>query len=79
MGLSMGGSLTLWSGLTFPGVAGLVCVNPATMAQPTEVIEMISGMVADGTEIARPSAATSPIPTLSRSPTTGRPCERCCR
>jgi carboxylesterase len=52
MGLSMGGSLTLWSGLTLPGVAGLVCVNPATMAQPAEVIEMITEMVADGTEIA---------------------------
>ncbi len=52
MGLSMGGSLTLWSGLTLPGVVGLVCVNPATMAQPAEVVEMISEMVADGTEIA---------------------------
>ena len=52
MGLSMGGSLTLWSGLTLPGVVGLVCVNPAAMAQPAEVIEMISEMVADGTEIA---------------------------
>lgn len=52
MGLSMGGSLTLWSGLTLPGVVGLVCVNPAVMAQPAEVIEMISEMVADGTEVA---------------------------
>ncbi|HYN31297.1 MAG TPA: alpha/beta fold hydrolase [Ilumatobacteraceae bacterium] len=52
MGLSMGGSLTLWSALTLPGIDGLVCVNPATMAQPAEVIEMISEMVADGTEIA---------------------------
>jgi carboxylesterase len=52
MGLSMGGSLTLWSGLSLPDVAGLVCVNPATMAQPAEVIDMLSEMVADGTEIA---------------------------
>jgi carboxylesterase len=52
MGLSMGGSLTLWSGLTLPGVVGLVCVNPATVAQPAPVIDMLSEMVADGTEIA---------------------------
>ncbi len=52
MGLSMGGSLTLWSGLNLPDVAGLVCVNPATMGQPAEVIDMLSEMVADGTEIA---------------------------
>ena len=29
-GLSMGGSLTLWTGQQHPEVAGLVCVNPAT-------------------------------------------------
>jgi carboxylesterase len=52
MGLSMGGSLTLWAGLELPEVVGLVCVNPATMPQPTEVIEMLAEMVADGTEIA---------------------------
>jgi carboxylesterase len=52
MGLSMGGSLTLWAGLELADVVGLVCVNPATVPQPAEVIEMLAEMVADGTEIA---------------------------
>jgi carboxylesterase len=52
MGLSMGGSLTLWSGLNLPGVAGLVCVNPAPVPHPAPVIDMLTEMVADGTEIA---------------------------
>ena len=51
MGLSMGGSLTLWTGLQHPEVAGLVLVNPATMAQPDEVIAMIQEMVDDGNTV----------------------------
>jgi carboxylesterase len=49
-GLSMGGSLTLWTGLEHPDVAGLVCVNPATVPPPPEVDEMLAEMLADGTE-----------------------------
>ena len=41
-GLSMGGSLTLWTGLQHPEVAGLVCVNPATTPQAPEVMEMLA-------------------------------------
>lgn len=52
MGLSMGGSLTLWSGLELPGIVGLVCINPATVPQADEVLQMIEEMVDDGTEIA---------------------------
>jgi len=52
IGLSMGGSLTLWSGFNLAGLAGLVCVNPATVPQPQVVLDMIAEMVADGTEIA---------------------------
>ena len=52
IGLSMGGSLTLWAGLNLPNVAGLVCINPATIAQPAAVLEMITEMVAEGTEVA---------------------------
>ncbi len=52
MGLSMGGTLTLWAGLNLGDVVGLVCVNPATMPPPAEVLEMIGDMIADGTEIA---------------------------
>ena len=50
-GLSMGGSLTLWTALQHPEVAGIVCVNPATMPQPDEVQEMIREMLAEGQEI----------------------------
>jgi carboxylesterase len=48
-GLSMGGSLTLWIAGQHPEVKGLVCVNPATQPQPTEVIEMLQGMIDSGT------------------------------
>ena len=49
-GLSMGGSLTLWTALQHPEVAGLVCINPATQPQPPEVMEMLHGMVHDGAD-----------------------------
>lgn len=48
MGLSMGGSLTLWTGLGHPEVKGLVCVNPATQPQPDDVMEMLAEMLEDG-------------------------------
>jgi carboxylesterase len=51
MGLSMGGALTLWSGFELGDIVGLACINPVTMTSP-EVVEMISDLVADGTEIA---------------------------
>ena len=50
-GLSMGASLTLWTGLEHPEVAGLVCVNPAAVPQPPEVIEMFDEMIDGGTEL----------------------------
>jgi carboxylesterase len=50
-GLSMGGSLTLWTGLHHPEVAGLVCVNPATVPQSPEVLKMLDEMLADGTTV----------------------------
>lgn len=65
-GLSMGGSLTLWSGLHLAGtagdvaagrgdggvIAGLVCINPATQPQEPEMLEMIEGLLEDGIEAA---------------------------
>lgn len=51
LGLSMGGSLTLWVGTRHPEVCGLVCVNPATQPQSDEVIDMIKGMVDGGQEV----------------------------
>src|SRR5687767_2099380 len=50
-GLSMGGSLTLRIGADHPEVAGLICVNPATQPQAPEVVEMLRGMLADGTDV----------------------------
>ena len=50
-GLSMGGSLTLWVALQRPETAGIVCVNPATVPQPAEVLEMLDEMIADGMAI----------------------------
>jgi carboxylesterase len=52
MGLSMGGALTLWSGFHLSGIAGLVCVNPATKPAPAEVVEMVDELVSDGVELA---------------------------
>jgi len=51
MGLSMGGSLTLWAALNLPDIAGIVCVNPATMPQPPEVVAMMRDMIADGNPV----------------------------
>jgi len=51
MGLSMGGSLTLWAGLLHPDVAGLVLVNAAAMSQPADVVEMIREMVDEGNTV----------------------------
>ena len=50
-GLSMGGSLTLWTALQHPEVAGIGCINPATKPQPPEVMEMLQGMVDEGTDV----------------------------
>ena len=51
LGLSMGGSLTLWAGTRHSEVRGLVCVNPATLPQPAEVLDMLQGMVDAGQEV----------------------------
>ncbi len=54
IGLSMGGTLTLWTGLQRlddDRLKGLICVNAATMPQPPEVVEMLEELVADGTEV----------------------------
>ncbi len=50
MGLSMGGSLTLFMAAQHPEVLGIVCVNPATQPQADEVVTTIQGMIDDGME-----------------------------
>ncbi|MGE0141152.1 MAG: alpha/beta hydrolase [Ilumatobacteraceae bacterium] len=50
-GLSMGGSLTLRLGADHPDLLGIICINPATQAQPDEVLVALDGMLADGTTV----------------------------
>jgi carboxylesterase len=47
-GLSMGGALTLRLGLEHPEIAGLVCVNPATMSMPAGFIQPLQHLVDAG-------------------------------
>jgi carboxylesterase len=49
-GLSMGGSLALWTALQHPEVAGLVCINPATEPQGPDVLAVLEEMRAGGAE-----------------------------
>lgn len=76
-GLSMGGALTLWLAEQHPEIVGLVCINPATMALGDEVLDMVRGMVDEGTlhlpavgnDIAKPGVtesayASTPLPPL---------------
>jgi carboxylesterase len=49
-GLSMGGSLTLSTALDQPEVSGIVCINPACQPQAAEMVDMVKGMLAEGTE-----------------------------
>jgi carboxylesterase len=76
-GLSMGGSLTLWTAAEHPEVAGIVCVNPLTLPQEAELMDMVKGMIAEGetmipgigSDIANPDVTESayagtPLPPL---------------
>jgi carboxylesterase len=54
IGLSMGGTLTLWTGLQRlddQRLRGLICVNAATMPQPADVVEMVQEMIDEGNEV----------------------------
>ena len=51
MGLSMGGTLTLWTALQRPHAKGIICVNPATEPQPEEVLAMVQEMIDGGSEV----------------------------
>jgi len=76
MGLSMGGSLTLWMAAEHPELSGIVCVNPATQPQPAEVIKMIEDTVAAGvdrmdgigSDIADPNAHETAYPGTPLAP-----------
>lgn len=72
-GLSMGGSLTLWTGLHLDKIVGLVCVNPATRPQPDDVMAMVEEMVADGTEVAPAVGGDIADPDVAESSYEGTP------
>ncbi len=73
VGLSMGGSLTLWSGFELDKVVGLVCVNPATQPQGDDVLEMLTEMVDDGMEIAPAIGGDIADPDVTESSYDGAP------
>lgn len=50
-GLSMGGSLTLWTALQHPEISGIICINPAAQPQAQEMIDMICTMLEQGTTV----------------------------
>ncbi|MFM7535209.1 MAG: alpha/beta hydrolase [Acidimicrobiales bacterium] len=50
-GLSMGGTRTVWLATVHPEIAGIVPINPATQTQPAEVLDMVRGMLDEGTEL----------------------------
>lgn len=66
VGLSMGGSLTLWLASRRPEIVGIVCVNPAIDAAE-EVIDVLRAMIDQGdttipgigSDIAKPDVAES--------------------
>jgi carboxylesterase len=72
-GLSMGGTLTLWTGLQHPEVAGLVCVNPATSPQAAEVVVMLDDMIASGTALMPGIGSDVADPEMSESAYDGVP------
>lgn len=73
VGQSMGGSLALWLGLNEPGVAGIACVNPATVPQPADVMEMLGEFLDDGMEIVPGATADIADPDVVENSYTGIP------
>ncbi|MET0579289.1 MAG: alpha/beta fold hydrolase [Ilumatobacteraceae bacterium] len=72
-GLSMGGALTLWLGLAHPEVVGLVCVNPATRAQPADVRSFLADTLAAGTAVMPGIGSDIADPEASESAYEGMP------
>jgi carboxylesterase len=48
VGQSMGATLALWSALERPGIAGLVCINPATRLRGADTMAMLAEFIDDG-------------------------------
>jgi carboxylesterase len=73
IGLSMGGALALWSGFDRAAVRGLACINPVTMPLPSEMLEMIAGLVDDGIEVAPAISGDIADPAASENGYDGTP------
>jgi carboxylesterase len=76
-GLSMGGTLACWLAVRHPGIAGLVCVNPAVEPPAPSFLDLLQGfldagealMPSIGSDIARPGVTelayeTTPVAQL---------------
>jgi carboxylesterase len=72
-GLSMGGSLTLWTGLQHPEVAGLICVNPATTPMDDASRAPIDELLATGTEVMPGIGSDIADPEMTESAYDGAP------
>jgi carboxylesterase len=72
-GLSMGGTLTLWLGLQHSEIAGLVCINPLTVPQSAEVVDMARGMLAEGTDVLPGIGSDIADPDVTESAYAGTP------
>lgn len=72
-GLSMGGLLTLWVGLHHPGTAGLVTINPVTVPADPELLDMVRGMLHEGTEVMPGIGSDIADPDVTESAYAGTP------
>lgn len=50
VGLSMGGTITLWLAAHHPELSGIVCINPAAQALPDEMMAGIQSLINEGVE-----------------------------
>ena len=69
-------ALTLWTGLQHGDVAGLVLVNPATKAQPDDVVAMLQEMVDGGNTVMPGIGSDIADPERRRDRLRGHPARR---
>jgi carboxylesterase len=72
-GLSMGGTLSLWLASRHPEIAGIVCINPLSQPQPDEIVEMVKGMISEGTVLMPGIGSDIADPDVSESAYAGTP------
>jgi carboxylesterase len=75
VGLSMGGALTLRLGADHPEIEGLVCINPVTMPQQQEIVDMLRGLVEGGTDVLPGIGSDIADPDVKESAYEGTPIE----